>query len=153
ILKGPFHLDGLVRAPLIWRDPGAGGAVVNDPVGSLDLAPTFCGIAGEPVPPWMDGSPLPTADGTRERVITVYDSQVTEELRLRSMYRDGWFVTAYPRIDGVGELYDMREDPSQFVNRWDDPGRRGLRDELIRDLLDHVVEDPRAERLRWWAIA
>lgn len=153
ILKGPFHLDGLVRAPLIWRSPGGAAGVVNDPVGSLDLAPTFCSVAGLPVPAWMDGRVLPTADGTRERVLTVYDSQVTEELVLRSMYRGGWFVTAYPRIDGAGELYDMREDPNQFVNLWDDPARRGLRDELVADLFAHVVEDPRTERLRWWAIA
>ncbi|MEX2558155.1 MAG: sulfatase-like hydrolase/transferase [Actinomycetota bacterium] len=153
ILKGPFHLDGLVRAPLIWRDPHSIRGVVTDPVGLLDLAPTFCSVAGVPIPGWMDGAVLPVADGTRERVLTQYDSQVTPELVLRSMYRDGWFVTAYPKMGGVGELYDMREDPHQVVNRWEDPARRALRDELVRDLAEHVVEDPRAERLRWWAIA
>jgi arylsulfatase A-like enzyme len=153
ILKGPFHLDGLVRAPLIWRDPSRDGRVVRDPVGLLDLAPTFCEIAGLEIAGWMDGRPLPIVDGTRERVLTVFDSQQTEELRLRSMYRDGWFVTVYPRMEGVGELYDMREDPHQLANLWDDPARRVLRDELLADLFEHVVEDPRKERLHWWAIA
>ncbi|MGH2725924.1 MAG: sulfatase family protein, partial [Actinomycetota bacterium] len=81
ILKGPFHLDGLVRAPLIWRDPTGGRPTVTDPVGLLDLAPTFCSIAGLPVPAWMDGTALPIADGSRERVLTVFDSVERPDLR------------------------------------------------------------------------
>jgi arylsulfatase A-like enzyme len=153
ILKGPFHLDGLVRVAMIWRSAARREGVVADPVGLLDLAPTFCRLAGVDVPAWMDGVPLPGDDGTRERVLTVFDSVDTPELRLRSMYRDGMFVTAYPRLDGVGELYDMREDPSQFVNLWDDHARRRLRDELVADMNANLVEDPREEPLRWWAIA
>ena len=153
ILKGPFHLDGLVRVPLIWREPDRAARTVTDPVGLVDLAPTICRAAGLDVPEWMDGSPLPVADGSRERVVTVFDSVERSDLVLRSMYRDGWFVTAYPRMEGVGELYDMREDPQQFANLWDDPARRKLRDDLVGDLFENIVEDPRPERLRWWAIA
>jgi arylsulfatase A-like enzyme len=153
IFKGPFHLDGVVRVPLIWRGTDRAARVVTDPVGLLDLAPTFCEIAGVEGPAWMDGVPLPASDGSRERVLTVFDSHLRPDLYLRSMYRDGWFVTAYPRLDGAGELYDMREDPNQFANLWNDAGRRALRDELVADLYAHVVEDPREERLRWWAIA
>ena len=125
--------------------------VVEDPVGQLDLAPTFCEIAGLPVPEWVQGKALPKTDGTgRERVITEWDSQFpTEDLHLRSMFRDGWLVTAYERgggYDGTeGELYNLAEDPLQWQNRWDDPATRSLRDDLVTDLRDSLppAHDPK----------
>ena len=61
LFKGPFHCDALMRLPMVWRPaPSAGLApgVVEDPVGQLDLAPTFCEIAGLPVPEWVQGKAL-----------------------------------------------------------------------------------------------
>src|SRR5260221_9204769 len=66
VFKGPFHTDALMRLPLVWRPaPSAGvsAADVSDPVGHVDLAPTFCAIAGIEPPEWMQGSALPTAAG------------------------------------------------------------------------------------------
>ncbi len=95
LFKGPFHCDALMRLPMVWRPAPSAGVtpdVVEDPVGQLDLAPTFCEIAGLPVPEWVQGKALPKTDGTgRERVITEWDSQFpTEDLHLRSLFRDGW---------------------------------------------------------------
>ena len=75
LFKGPFHTDALMRLPMVWRPaPSAGvldrGVKISEPVGQLDLAPTFCEIAGVPQPEWMQGAPLPTAAGNgRERVL------------------------------------------------------------------------------------
>src|ERR1051325_5402899 len=101
---------------MVWRPAPSAAvapAVVDHPVGQLDLAPTFATIAGVPVPEWVQGSPLPTgAAPERPRVITEWDSQFPSEgLHLRSMYRDGWLVTAYEPGGGYdgseGELYDL----------------------------------------------
>ncbi|HWE56245.1 MAG TPA: sulfatase-like hydrolase/transferase [Acidimicrobiales bacterium] len=154
LFKGPYHCDALMRLPMIWRPaPSAGVApgVVTDPVGQLDLAPTFCRIAGLPVPGWVEGAPLPTGDGQgRERVITEWESQFdTEDLHLRSLYRDGWVVTEYGVGGGYdgseGELYDLGSDPHQWVNRWDDPALQSFRGDLLADLRDHLPapRDPR----------
>ena len=62
LFKGPYHVDGLMRLPLIWRPARSSGptaSTVTRPVGLVDLAPTFCAIAGLPVPSWMEGRPLP----------------------------------------------------------------------------------------------
>src|SRR6185369_6347817 len=72
VYKGPYHVDALMHIPMIWR-PAPNAKVdpidISEPVGQLDLAPTFCAIAGVPVPSWMDGKPLPSAaDSGRERV-------------------------------------------------------------------------------------
>ena len=79
-------------------------ADVHEPVGQLDLAPTFCEIAGVPAPEWMQGAPLPTAPGSgRERVLCEWDSQFPGYgMHLRSIYRDGWLCTAYEKST-VGE--------------------------------------------------
>jgi arylsulfatase A-like enzyme len=147
LFKGPFHCDALMRLPMVWRPAPSAGVtpgVIEDPVGQLDLAPTFCEIAGLPVPEWVQGKALPKTDGTgRERVITEWDSQFpTEDLHLRSMFRDGWLVTTY-RPGGIydgteGELYNLTEDPHQWTNLWDDPSLRSFRDDLISDLRDNL---------------
>jgi arylsulfatase A-like enzyme len=170
LYKGPYHVDALMRVPLIWRPAPSAGvapAVVPEPVGHLDLAPTFCAIAGVPVPAWVEGAPLPTAPGSgRERVITEWDSQFAQiGMHLRTIYRDGVVCTVYDpstrdtgwdlsrlygamgldlplpdvRYDGTeGELYDLREDPLQWRNLWDDAGWARRKAELIAELRAHL---------------
>jgi arylsulfatase A-like enzyme len=155
LFKGPYHCDALMRIPLVWRPaPSAGvsAGVVTEPVGQVDLAPTFCAIAGVDPPAWMQGAPLPVSDGSgRERVITEWDSQFGDvDMHLRSIHRDGWTCTAYEPgggYDGTeGELYDLADDPLLFHNRWDDPACRARRDDLVADLHAHLPPR-RAERL------
>jgi arylsulfatase A-like enzyme len=120
-------------------------------VGLVDLAPTFCAIAGVDVPEWMDGRPLPVDDADAEqrgfeRVLTEWDSRQPDgtEVHLRTITRDGWVCTTYrPGTvhDGSeGELFDLVHDPLQQVNRWDDPSVSSLRDDLLADLADHLIE-------------
>ncbi|HVC44435.1 MAG TPA: sulfatase-like hydrolase/transferase, partial [Candidatus Binataceae bacterium] len=170
MFKGPYHVDALMRVPLIWRPaPSAkiSPAEIAEPVGHLDLAPTFCEIAGVPRADWMQGAPLPVRPGSgRQRVITEWDSQFAQiGMHLRSIYRDGWVLTAYEkstrdagfnlalvyqalqmqrpvpdiRYDGIeGELYNVVEDPLQWRNLWDDPGYRKIKSDLIADLYDNL---------------
>ena len=147
LFKGPYHVDGLMRLPLIWRPAPSAGvtpAVVQRPVGLVDLAPTFCTIAGLAAPDWMEGSALPTDNeqpvaAQSQRVLTEWDSELHGvAVHLRTITRDGWVATAYlPGAvhDGTeGELYDLTDDPLQRANRWDDPELRALRDDLLDDL-------------------
>jgi arylsulfatase A-like enzyme len=159
MFKGPYHVDALMRVPLIWRPAGSAGvahADIREPVGLLDLAATFCEIAGLEPPDWMEGSPLPTAPGTkRERVITEWDSQFRRcGMHIRTIHRDGWTCTAYEptNIDGLfgrpdhrpvivydgteGELYNVDDDPHQWRNLWDDPAYASIRKDLVADLYD-----------------
>jgi arylsulfatase A-like enzyme len=147
LFKGPYHTDALMRIPFVWRpalEAGVDPAEVNDPVGQVDLAPTFCEIAGLPPAEWMQGAPLPTADGSgRERVITEWDSQFSHiDMHLRTIYRDGWVCTVYEKgalYDGTeGELYNLAEDPLQWRNLWGDAGYAARKKELIADLYEHL---------------
>jgi arylsulfatase A-like enzyme len=150
LFKGPYHTDGLMRLPLIWRPaPSAqvAPAAVARPVGLVDLAPTFCAIAGLEAQGWMEGQALPTDDDDAdargfERVLTEWDSELFGvDVHLRTITRDGWVCTTYlPGYshDGTeGELYDLADDPLQRHNRWDDPSLASLRSDLLSDLWDH----------------
>jgi arylsulfatase A-like enzyme len=150
LFKGPYHVDALMRLPLVWRPAPSSQpqpSAITKPVGLVDLAPTFCHIAGLPVPEWMEGKPLPTDDTDAhqrgfERSLTEWDSVLFGvDVHLRTITRDGWVLTTYMpghSHDGTeGELYDLAADPLQRVNRWDDPACASLRSDLVADLWDH----------------
>jgi arylsulfatase A-like enzyme len=157
LFKGPYHVDALMRLPLVWAPaPSArvAPAVVRQPVGLVDLAPTFCGIAGVDPEPWMQGAALPSADGERDgrAVLTEWDSELFGVgVHLRTITRDNVVCTAYRTgtvHDGTeGELYDLADDPLQQHNLWDDASRRALRSDLVADLWDSqpVSHDGRLE--------
>ncbi len=168
LFKGPYPVESLLRVPLIWRPAAAAGVAprrIDAPVGHVDLAPTFCHIAGVPPPDAMQGTTLPVGpDARRERIITTFDSQFAAVgMHLETIYRDGLLCTRYrasttdvggrfplywavwgrdsvvPRYTGdEGELYDLRADPHQWTNLWSDPTRRRLRDDLLADLDAHL---------------
>jgi arylsulfatase A-like enzyme len=150
LFKGPYHVDALMRLPFVWRPAPSAGispAVVTRPIGLVDLAPTFCTIAGLSVPSFMEGRPLPVDDTDAdargfERQLTEWDSELFGVgVHLRTITRDGWVLTTClpgSQHDGTeGELYDLTDDPHQFVNRWDDPSCAAMRSDLLADLWDH----------------
>ena len=150
LFKGPYHVDGLMRLPLIWRPATSSNvapSTVSKPVGLVDLAPTFCQIAGVAVPDWMEGGALPVDDADAdargfERVLTEWDSELFGvDVHLRTIMRDNWVCSTYmPGFshDGTeGELYHLVDDPLQQANRWDDRSLAALRSDLVADLWDH----------------
>lgn len=180
MFKGPYHVDSLMRLPLVWRPaPSTSDTpaprVVPQPVSQVDLAPTFCAIAGIEPLPWMQGEPLPMTAGTgRQRAIIEWESQLDTGYGLKTIVQDGWLCTAYDPTDPTygfdralryadfartdipdrieydgseGELYEFATDPHQLVNRWDDPSVRTTRDRLVADLREHLAP-PREPRIR-----
>jgi arylsulfatase A-like enzyme len=154
LFKGPYHVDGLLRLPLIWRAAPSHphtAAVVSRPVGLVDLAPTFLQIAGVTSPEWMEGAALPVSDS--DAVSRGFDAAVTEwdsalfgvDVHLRTIVADGWLLTRCDRgalHDGTeGELYELAADPLQRDNRFDDPSALRVRSELLDRLVDHDVRD------------
>jgi arylsulfatase A-like enzyme len=161
LFKGPYHCDALLRLPLIWRPaPSANVAParVSAPVGHVDLAQTFCRIAGIDEPAWVEGRALPVSDDEaqaqrRQRVLTEWDSQHGPvDIHIRTIYRDGYLCSAYEKgslYEGTeGELYDLTTDPDARVNLWADSTRRSLRTDLVADLYDSLPRrrTPRLER-------
>lgn len=158
MLKGPIHYRGLTRVPLIWADPAVPGAGVAEraPVSTIDLAPSileragvqpYNGIQGRSLLPLLHPEqPGPAREALMieeegQRVILGFDRRI----RCRTLLAEDCRLTVY---DGVSwaELYDLREDPHELRNLWDDPAAAALRarmmDQLCRTMLEHVDTSP-----------
>ncbi|HYM14639.1 MAG TPA: sulfatase-like hydrolase/transferase [Dehalococcoidia bacterium] len=152
LFKGPYHCDALMRLPCIWR-PAPSAAVapadVTDPVGQVDLAPTFCEIAGVPAPDWMQGKPLPKTPGAgHERMITEWDSQFPGMgMHLRTIHRDGYTCTVYEPSTRDDTGLEATLDP-RFASVVGRPRTDILYDGTEGELYNHV-EDPRQWRNLW----
>lgn len=144
MLKGPIHYEALLRVPLIVRGPGfAPGAVVTDPVGTIDLAPTMLRACGLPIADDLEGRPL--LDGPREWALTE-DDILRGAMAFRTLTTRSHRLTQNLHDPDGGELYDLREDPGELENRWADPTRAGVRRELL-SLLDSVRRHALAREL------
>ncbi len=157
--KGCRFFDGLTRVPLIWRWPGhfSTGLQSDALVELTDIAPTLLEIAGLPIPEETQGrSLLPilqsAAPGMEHRDFLrceYLDAVALPGASRATMYRDRrWKLNVY-HSHGVGELYDMETDPSEFDNLWDSPAHRNVRDELLRASFDATVAamDPGPRRI------
>lgn len=146
------------------------GTVVSNPIQQIDLTATICDIAGLPIPNWCQGKKLPTDDAELgfDSAICEWDSQFPGYgMHLRSIYQDGWMATFYePSTGGTpnglekvmgqdcliknpiqysgdeGELYNLNDDPHQFVNRFNDAKCRSLVSDLKSQLYDKLDTMP-----------
>ncbi len=143
VLKGPMFYEGLLRVGLIMRGPGVpAGTVVADPVSTIDLAATFGDYAGVPIAsarhstslrPLMMGTVDAASRGHAYTEWRLGPSRCGVALDLRGVRtRDAKLTLEMG--SGAGELYDLRDDPDECVNRFADPKARGLREELIQRL-------------------
>ena len=155
LFKGPFHVDALMRVPLILRPAsGAGprGLRCGTPVSLVDLAPSFCRAAQVDIPRWMQGRPLPlAADAPREPVIVEWDQTHRDaRIQISTVVTRDHICSRYGLTDRYpepeGELYAYADDPLQMRNLWHDPAQAALRDRLI-SLLDAHLPPRRARRL------
>ncbi len=148
LFKGPYHIEALMHVPLIWHPAPSrdiSPLAISNPVGHVDIAPTICSSIGLNIPNWMQGVSLPTTvDASRhERTITEwYDTWEGNTVKLQTLYRDGWVLTRYGKTniyDGTeGELYNLADDPQQWVNLWSDLNYRSIKLDLLSDLVEHL---------------
>lgn len=140
VSKGPFHYEDLIRVPFIARCPNrVPVARRNDALVSLvDLAPTFLGFAGLPIPRTMTGVDQSRVwqgqlTSARDHVIVENRHQPTT-IHLKTCVDRRYKITVYYNRD-YGELFDLETDPGEMRNLWDDPASRDLKADLIRRLL------------------
>lgn len=155
----PCHMDGILRSPSIWRWPGVfqQGAVSGSLVSHLDFAPTVLDLADVPIPegpsparpdlpllrpPWPGRSFAPLLTGEAQ---TTQDSVIAENdddylgLRMRTLITNDYHLTIYAG-ESYGELYDLRVDPQQLHNLWNDSGSQKTKCELQVQLMHRFAE-------------
>ncbi|VCU71458.1 Arylsulfatase [Pigmentiphaga humi] len=136
-LKGPTPYEDLLRVPLLVRGPGVeAGATVNEPVSTLDLAPTFMEWSGAQPGANLHGSSLAGLcrgeDAPREAAYCewhVEPSRCGVALRLHTVRTRTAKLTVEAN-SGAGEMYDLAADPDEMDNLFDKPEALALRQEL-----------------------
>lgn len=140
-LKGPLHYEDIIRVPFIVRWPGVVPANVRSEslISLVDVAPTLLDVIGCSVPVTMQGvsqretwrNPAHACRSwclveNRAEPSVYVKSLVTPRYKLN--YFLGW---------GEGELYDLQEDPHEFVNLYHTSGvATTVQPDLFRQLVD-----------------
>ena len=151
LFKGPYHVDALMRLPLIWRPAPSTSpvaSVVHAPVSLVSLAATFLEVAGAAAPSWLEGATLPVSDDDAisrgfEATVTEWDSALFGvEVHVRSVLTSDYLYSEYgagTMHDGSeGELYNLVDDPLQRVNLFNAPERAAERAALSERLRAHA---------------
>lgn len=143
--KGARFYEGAVRVPLIISWPGRfrSGLRHDGLVELTDVLPTLLEAVGLKPSPHVQGrSLLPILQGTgtgspRDFVRAEYYETVALPNKTRAhMIRTRTHKLVRYAGTGVGELYNLAEDPDEFDNLWDkDVRTRGLLSEQLLDEL------------------
>ncbi|MBM3947280.1 MAG: DUF4976 domain-containing protein, partial [SAR202 cluster bacterium] len=124
--------------------PGRFPVQTTDALVSLvDLAPTFLSLAGVPLAPTLQGISLQRVlrgetARHREGVLTEFHSSYRPWLNLKTWRTTDWKLTYYAG-QSWGELYDLRQDPDEFVNLYSRTEYAAVRDRLCLRLLEELV--------------
>jgi arylsulfatase A-like enzyme len=132
-LRVPF----LVRYPKGMRQTK--GRTEDDMVLNIDLAPTLLDFAGVAIPKEMQGRSLrPHLSGARPRPREAffyeyfYERGYTIPTVLAVRTPDAKLIK-YPGKDEWTELFDIKADPYETRNLYDDPAHRPLRERMLAE--------------------
>ncbi len=154
IEKGEFMYDTSYRIPMIVKQPGTRKAekTCHEFVYLHDLFPTAIETADE-IPPKLNQakSLLPlikgkTVSNGREYAYAQFTAHFTDFHQRMIRTKEHKFIFNSPTL---GELYDLKNDPREMINRISDPEYSAVKKELITMLLAEMkrLNDP---ALRWF---
>lgn len=163
VLKGPLHYQGLIRVPMIWREPQRPDnhtPVRADLTSSIDLGTAILNRAGIAPPNGMQGRPLFSPEGVpvssgRDAVL-IEENQQRAYLGFERPVKVRTLVTEQHRMSVFaegewGELYDLSADPLETHNLWNDaraqPTKWKLMQRLVQLLMEHSDSSPNPKRI------
>jgi uncharacterized sulfatase len=139
IRKGAFHYEDMLKVPMIVRQPGTvpAGRQTEALQSLVDYAPSSLSMAGLKVPRTMSGKDQSevwtgSKDTVRDHVLVENRHQPTT-LFLNTYVNERYKITAYYN-QTYGELFDLKADPNEVNNLWDDPASQGLKTDLLLKL-------------------
>lgn len=160
--KGCRFYEGLVRVPLIFWYPKMFVKNLQSPalVELTDIVPTILDVTGLEKPKEMQGLSLlsiltgkKSPDHHRDYVRSEFYNTLLpgkgESPAFATMIRDERYKLVNYHGRETGELFDLKNDPEEFHNLWDDPKHRDLRFDLMKKSFDLSIKsmDTGPERL------
>ena len=156
LYKGSLLFDGIMRVPLIvtWGDRLQAGRRVRSLVQEIDVYPTVMSLVGLPIHAGVQGKDLsPMLTGAAEfgydRVACELDLLPDPQYQPSQAIRSRQWKLDYFPVARTGLLFNLEDDPGETRNLFHDPGCAAVREELLRDLIQHLYEskDPLPIRL------
>ena len=132
-----------LRMPLIMRWPGKikPGIAVDELVQNIDYAPTLLSAVGLPIPEEMQGRsliPLLKGEKVEWRKAIYYHYYTNGEHNVPR--HDGIRTDRYKLInyytDGTYELFDLKQDPNEVMNLYDNPEYSSVVERMHKELED-----------------
>ena len=139
--RGAYHVPAVVRWPAGLRHPGR---AVDELVSLADFAPTFLDLAGVRADRYFTGRSLmpflcgETPEGWRDFLCTQCDG-VENYFTQRSIWTRDYKYT-YNGFD-YDEFYDLRKDPHEMVNRFEEAQYREVIHDLTRKMWRFAYEE------------
>lgn len=158
-IKGPFLYDEAIHVPLIVSWPGhiPQGVRSQALVELSDLAPTLLDAAGAPRYPGMQTKSLwPLLSGQsnpqchRDDIYSeYYNTDHDNPMMYLTMVQTRDYKLIVDHTAGRGELYDLRQDPTETWNHWDDADFADIKTNLLLRLCARMAftADPLPERV------
>ncbi len=150
-----------MRIPLLIAGAGVTGKgrVVDELVLNIDVAPTIEELAGAAVPDTVQGRSLkPLLAGQkpawRESFLYEYfqEAWIPGIPMMQGIRTRDFKYVRYPELDDIGELYDLKKDPREMHNLFEEPGSQAkleeMKAELERLLKETDVEGIENRKLR-----
>lgn len=137
--------DELTHVGMIWNAPQTlpVGHTFDGLSSHIDFVPTLLDMLDIPCPHGVQGiSHRDGIMGTRDTgrpYILVEDDDVRSDDYNRTIRTAHYRMTRYAGL-GMGDLFDLDNDPTEFANRYSDPQYRTVRDELTEQLLDATLK-------------
>ncbi|MCI9590203.1 MAG: sulfatase-like hydrolase/transferase [Lachnospiraceae bacterium] len=147
-LKGPYFYESMVKVPLIisWEGHIKGGIRRKALAQLMDLAPTLLDLANLSVYEGMQGMSMkeillnPLAeDNLHQIVFSEYANAMRHHSDCRvyvTMVTDGRYKLSYCHNTNQGELYDLKEDPEEFCNKYKDPEMQSVRIRMLEAMVN-----------------
>ncbi|WP_309398873.1 sulfatase family protein [Cerasicoccus maritimus] len=153
IAKGPFHYEDGVKVPMIATWPGhVPAGTRTDALQSLvDLPVSFLSAAGIGKPQKMTGlDQLNVWTGQQEKLrdwCIVENNHEPGVCENKTYIEADYKLTVFRNLE-AGELYDLKNDPGEFENRFDDPSYLEIKSKLLQrfmqaEMAKEVISMPR----------
>jgi uncharacterized sulfatase len=153
IAKGPFHYEDGVKVPMVaaWPDHIPEGQRCDALQSLVDLPVTCLAAAGISKPQKMTGldqSPVWTGELERLRDHCIIENNHEPSIcELKTYVEEDYKLTVFRNLE-AGELYDLKNDPGEFENRFDDPDYALIKTRLLQrfiqaEMAKEVLSMPR----------
>lgn len=156
ILKQTIHYQGVLKVPLIWKVPNLtkSGVSTDSLASSIDIPLTILNllnIKSDFHPQGMQGHDLTPILKDPEKEIR--DNCIIEEdddfqtskgsfrppIRIRTMISDNYRISVFQGPENGGELIDLKNDPNELLNLWNDKNYVDIKHELLSKMLTEII--------------